>query len=98
MFIAEVKALVCSVTEGIDGTKGSNFGGYEPMSICLIVFLAFPVVGIIAAIVVVAKDSIHNRRVRRSGNQGSFNSRAPSPLNVGLFTHDNRGWPRGGHT
>jgi hypothetical protein len=37
------------------------------MSFYLIVFLAFPLVGIIASIVVVAKDSLHNRRVRRSG-------------------------------
>jgi hypothetical protein len=37
------------------------------MSIYLILFLAFPLVGIIASIVVLAKDSIHNRGVRRSG-------------------------------
>jgi hypothetical protein len=37
------------------------------MSVYLIVFLAFPLVGVIASIVVIAKDSIHNRRVRRSG-------------------------------
>jgi hypothetical protein len=36
--------------------------GTEPMPICLIVLLAFSVVGIVASIVVVAKDSIHKSR------------------------------------
>ncbi len=59
------------------------------MSICLIVSLAFRWSELSLPIVVVVKDSIHNCRLHRSGNQGSFNGRAPSPLNVGLFTHDN---------
>jgi hypothetical protein len=32
------------------------------MPICLIVFLAFPVIGVVASIVVVAKDSVHKSR------------------------------------